>query len=316
MEYYSKKAIQDCYNIKSKLIEINDNDYFGAIIKRGEEYFKSGKVRNLRKINDDTYVADVIGSETYKVTVKMNGKYCYKSDCTCPFNTVDPGYINPKLCKHIYATNKEIHELENKEFLNYIIPAYLEQYYADFVRLKNDIKDLELNIENKKIKNEKLTDFQELYEQYENILEEYQESKIIAESFYNFLKSSGEMFDILNELIESNKQNKKHDNEYKEEISAVKANKDEKEESKKKFSFWNILEAIFTGIESGISSADDTSVEKDDIDYGDTVYVNYSEKIGVVVDKIGDSYTVKLKNEDEQREYYETYTRDEISPYY
>ena len=117
-------------------------------------------------------------------------------------------------------------------------------------------------------------------------------------------------------MIESNKQNKKHDNEDKEEVLIDQNNKDEKEKSKKKFSFWNILEAIFTGIESGISFTDNTSAEKDDIDYGDTVYVNYSGKIGVVVDKTGDSYTVKLKNEDEQREYYETYARDEISPYY
>jgi len=314
VEKYSKKAEQDCNNIKAKLIEIHKNDYFGAIIERGEDYFKSGKVRNLRKINDDTYEAEVAGSETYKVTVKMNGRYCYKSECTCPFNTVDPGYINPKLCKHIYATNKEIYELENKEFLNYIIPAYLEQYNDDFVRLKNDINNLELNIESKNIKKEKLKEFQKLYEQYKNILGEYQEVKVIAESFYDFLKSTGTIFDILNELIESNKKNKNLDNECKEEILTEKNTK--KEKSKKKLSFWKILETIFSGIGSENSSTDDTSAKKDDIDYGDTVYVNYSGKIGVVVDKIGDSYTVKLKNEDEQREYYETYKREEISPYY
>lgn len=312
MGYYSEKAEQDCYNIKSKLIEIHVREYFGAIAKRGEEYFKSGKVRNLRKINDDTYEADVIGSETYKVTVKMNGKQCYESECTCPFNTVEPGYIHAKLCKHIYATNKEIYELENKEFLSSIIPDCLEQYNADFIRLKNEINVLKLNTESENIKNEKLKEFQELYEQYKNVLEEKQESKVIAENFYKFLKSSGEIFDILSELIESNKKNKNNDNKYKEDL----IEKTNKEKSKKKFSFWNILEAIFAGIESGSSSTEDIGIEKDDIDYGDTVYVNYSGKIGVVVDKIGDSYTVKLNNEDEQREYYETYRRDEISPYY
>ena len=145
-----------------------------------------------------------------------------------------------------------------------------------------------------------------------NILEEKQESKVIAENFYNFLKSCGEIFDILIVLIESDKMNRNHDNEYKEDL----IEKTNKEKSKKKFSFWNILEAIFAGIESGSSSTENIEIEKDDIGYGDTVYVNYSGKIGVVVDKIGDSYTVKLNNEDEQREYYETYTRDEISPYY
>lgn len=112
----------------------------------------------------------------------------------------------------------------------------------------------------------------------------------------------------------SNEEEKNTENELKEN------NKQEQQtKPKKKISlldtFWDILEAIFTGVETGISSAEDTTTEKNDIDYGDTVYVNYSGKIGVVVDKIGDSYTVKLKNEDEQREYCETYTRNEISPY-
>ena len=62
MEYHSKKAIQDCYNIKSKLIEINDNNYFGAIIKRGEEYFKSGKVFDII-LMDDSFATIVTAVE-------------------------------------------------------------------------------------------------------------------------------------------------------------------------------------------------------------------------------------------------------------
>ena len=128
--------------LKGEKIEYHKTQYvnnYDVIIDTPGEYAQTKGLGHALALY--TYEADVIGSETYKVIVKMNGKYCYKSECTCPFNTVDPGYINPKLCKHIYATNKEIYELENKEFLNYIIPAYLEQYNADFVRFKNDINN-------------------------------------------------------------------------------------------------------------------------------------------------------------------------------
>lgn len=65
---------------------------------RGYEYFKENRVRNLSKINDTQYQADVVGTmqEPYKVSIDM--VHPRKSKCNCPH--ADGRRI---ICKHMMA---------------------------------------------------------------------------------------------------------------------------------------------------------------------------------------------------------------------
>ena len=85
------------------------------IIKRGENYYKEGRVSFLEKIGDK-YYAVVDGRETYVVVIKYNEEekiiqfYC---NCPCEF-----------YCKHVYAVIKAIRNSEFKLFykITYVRP--------------------------------------------------------------------------------------------------------------------------------------------------------------------------------------------------
>ena len=79
----------------------------------------------------------------------MNGKFCLDANCTCPFNVADEDYINPKLCKHIYATYMTIYELENKEYLKNAMTEYSEKYSSLYLDITNKIDNLKLNSKDK-----------------------------------------------------------------------------------------------------------------------------------------------------------------------
>ena len=51
-----------------------------------------------------------------------------------------------------------------------------------------------------------------------------------------------------------------------------------------------------------------------EFDVGDTVMVDFNLKVGTVISKKGDYYTVKLKR-DNGKEYYESYYANELSKY-
>ncbi len=69
--------------------------YFSLeILRRGYDYYKKGKVKEIVKVND-RFIAKVSGSEEYKVTVLLN-KDNYEMECTCP-------YAEENNCKHMAA---------------------------------------------------------------------------------------------------------------------------------------------------------------------------------------------------------------------
>ncbi|MDR1564836.1 MAG: SWIM zinc finger family protein [Oscillospiraceae bacterium] len=72
----------------------NFEKYFdGAILKRGLDYYKSGRVENL-EFDDGTWTAYVIGSDDYEVTVAItNNGDIEDTSCDCPYDWGD-------YCKH------------------------------------------------------------------------------------------------------------------------------------------------------------------------------------------------------------------------
>ena len=66
-------------------MEVKDIDkYFPLeILRRGYDYYKRGKVKEIIKINNG-FVANVSGSDIYKVTIDVSKKH-YDMKCTCPY---------------------------------------------------------------------------------------------------------------------------------------------------------------------------------------------------------------------------------------
>ena len=100
----------------------------GSSCWRGLDYYKKNKVTNLKKINDNEYMSNVVGSETY--TIYLNVEHARKSTCTCPL-------ANGKriICKHIVATfftafpDEAINFEEEQEKLHEEYENYQEKLY-------------------------------------------------------------------------------------------------------------------------------------------------------------------------------------------
>ena len=69
----------------------------GASCWRGLDYYKSKKIKNINKINDNEFESIVLGTKDYNVY--LNIEHPKKSTCNCPL-------ANGKriICKHIVAT--------------------------------------------------------------------------------------------------------------------------------------------------------------------------------------------------------------------
>lgn len=78
-------------------MEVKDIDkYFPLeILRRGYDYYKKGKVKQIIKLKDG-FIAKVNGSEEYKVTIVLNKKDICNMECTCP-------YAEENNCKHMAA---------------------------------------------------------------------------------------------------------------------------------------------------------------------------------------------------------------------
>ena len=95
---------------------------------RGLDYYKKNKVTDLEKINDNEYMSNVVGSETY--TIYLNVEHVRKSTCNCPL-------ANGKriICKHIVATfftafpDEAINFEEEQEKLHEEYENYQEKLY-------------------------------------------------------------------------------------------------------------------------------------------------------------------------------------------
>ena len=69
----------------------------GSSCWRGLDYYKSKKIKSIKKINDNEYESVVLGTKNYNVYLNIESPR--KSTCNCPL-------ANGKriICKHIVAT--------------------------------------------------------------------------------------------------------------------------------------------------------------------------------------------------------------------
>ena len=141
----------------------------GSSCWRGLDYYKSKKIKNIKKLNNNEYTSIVSGNKDYNVY--LNLEHPRKSTCNCPL-------ANGKriICKHIVATyfsavpnsaknfeeeqeklQQEYEEYEERQYKNainylhkmtkkelieelvYIFDYAPEWIYTDFVR-RNDIE--------------------------------------------------------------------------------------------------------------------------------------------------------------------------------
>lgn len=81
-----------------------------TILERGKRYYRSGYVRNLKKV-DHQYRANVTGTHTYRVAITVGGERIKKMQCTCPYAG------DGARCKHMAAVLYKIEDEYGDEFL-------------------------------------------------------------------------------------------------------------------------------------------------------------------------------------------------------
>ena len=315
---YLDIADKDYSDIKKNILVINDRNFFNPIVERGKKYYEQGKILELKKIDEKLYSAIVAGSENYKVNVTMNGKFCIDADCTCPFNVADEDYINPKLCKHIYASYMAIYEVENKEYINNIFPKYIEKYFSLYLDIITRLDKYKINSDDKIVYKNLKNEFTKFYKETKDTYSDKLNSQNLLDLLYKYIEISAKIFDELNKILIKYEEDNITEI-IKEEQEKIYKNK-ETEEHKESFlvKLIKILGAILLGIFAGFTSSTniENNTEEDNVfSYGDTVIVKYSGKIGIIVSAEGNYYTVKLKDEFEN-EYYASYYGNELDNYY
>lgn len=318
---YLDIADKDYSDIKKNILVINDRNFFNPIVERGKKYYEQGKILELKKIDEKLYSAIVAGSENYKVNVTMNGKFCFDANCTCPFNVADEDYINPKLCKHIYASYMAIYEVENKEYMNNVYPEYIEKYSKLYLDLNTKLNKYDLNSDDKIICENLKTTFTNLLKTTEDTYSDKMNSQNIINLLYKYIEISSKTFDKLDKIL-LKYENIAEDNitdKIKEEQENIYEN-EKNEEHKESFlvKLLKIIGAVLLGIFAGLTSStniEDDTEEDNVFSHGDTVIVKYSGKVGVIISAEGNYYTVKLKDEFEN-EYYASYNGNELESYY
>ncbi len=90
--------------------------YFTSpILRRGIGYQKSGLVKNVEQI-DGKYYADVVGSETYQVSIWKAANYRLGMSCTCPYAQ------DGNKCKHMAALCTELSDVLESSIWNQLQP--------------------------------------------------------------------------------------------------------------------------------------------------------------------------------------------------
>lgn len=109
-----------------------------AILLRGEKYYNNGYVASIEETGEGTWIAEVEGSETYKVELTLkNGNVISDFNCDCPY---DGG-----ICKHLaavfFALRSEIKKMEDqpkgvskKNVFENLLQAVTAKEYQNFMR--------------------------------------------------------------------------------------------------------------------------------------------------------------------------------------
>lgn len=86
---------------KEKVMKITIKNFESKInpiiLERGKDYFQNGQVKDLEELSHDFWSANVKGTETYEVKIKIKDAEIIEWTCNCPY---DLGSI----CKHQVAT--------------------------------------------------------------------------------------------------------------------------------------------------------------------------------------------------------------------
>ena len=114
-------------------------DIKSIIVQRGEYYYLSGRVQNIRH-DGNTYTADIFGTEDYETSVEIVNDELVSCSCTCPY---DRG-----ICKHVaallFAIENEANGIERFDNFNY--PKIEDESFHkvhDYV--KESLKKLDAN---------------------------------------------------------------------------------------------------------------------------------------------------------------------------
>lgn len=102
-----------------------ENQFNKTILKRGYNYYQDGHVEDVVQINDQNWQAEVYGTHTYIVDVRIqtNGDILF-ADCDCPYDDD---------CKHIAATLYAIKEAKltskstSKPALQHLLQAQTQE---------------------------------------------------------------------------------------------------------------------------------------------------------------------------------------------
>ena len=123
------------------------------ILQRGKQYYNNGNVLNIEDQGDNTWIAEVEGSATYSVEVKLKpGNAISEYSCDCPYDD--------SICKHVvavfFAIGEEIKKNENKPeksiakgVFDKLLQKITLKEYQDFIRsyaLKNKKFKTELEL--------------------------------------------------------------------------------------------------------------------------------------------------------------------------
>ena len=80
-----------------------EDEVNGTILQRGRSYFKQHAIIDLEMTSDDTWVAEVEGTDIYQVEVTLkNNDEITEFYCDCPYDG--------DVCKHVVAVFYELRE--------------------------------------------------------------------------------------------------------------------------------------------------------------------------------------------------------------
>ena len=106
------------------------------ILRRGYDYYKKGKVKQIIKLKDG-FIAKVNGSEEYKVKIVLNKNNICNMECSCP-------YAEENNCKHMAAVlyclkNNDMPIKENNVSINTEEITNFQKFKKEFKREYNKL---------------------------------------------------------------------------------------------------------------------------------------------------------------------------------
>ena len=184
------------------IIDEQLNNFQYQIVKRGENYYKSGNVIQIIK-NKNFFIAKVKGSNYYEVKINIdNDSKTLSCNCTCPYEF---------LCKHEYAV---LLAIKNKKYIEKELKEEIVKNNISLNELIQNIPALELKdyilkiIFNKNFSDSLVLDFNDFEVDFLKYLPS-QPYEYYYNNLYNYVMINDEIrFDckyIIKDLINSEK---------------------------------------------------------------------------------------------------------------